>query len=230
MLKYFTLLFAFAMLSVYAQDSTTIYSVYFDVKASPGTEKLSQIDAKYHQKYTLVGRDENDLRVASGDELVVDATGIYIEKNRLLSISRTEIRENSAYTLREGYLHGILPNDSVLVALDGELYYFLIPTKTYLYEVGGRTNQLYRGKNTNEFLVFTKEDNGYLSALKLSFSGKKISLSLLDLEQTNFDFKRVTGKKIMEGKIPVYILLPKKEEWTTIFNYFVNYDEYEIAS
>ncbi len=229
MLKSLTLLLSILSVTVYGQDSLGIYSVYFNRNANPGTEKLKGIDATHYHNYTLVGRDEFDMRVSSGDELVVDATGIYLEKNRLLSISRTEIRENPAYTLRGDYLHGILTNDSVLVALDGELYYFLIPTKAYLYEVGNTTEYLYRGSNTNEYLVFTTEENGYLSVLKLSFTAKRIRLSLINIEQTTFDFRAVTGEKIIEGKIPTYILLPKKEEWALIMTHFVVYDEYEMV-
>jgi hypothetical protein len=128
-----------------------------------------------------------------------------------LSISRTEIRENSKYTIREGYLHGVVPNDSVMVALDGESYYFLLPQKSYLYEPNKTNPVIYKGLNLNEYVVLSKESNGYLSALYISFSGDLIQLKQLDLEQKEFDFKLIKHDKIMEGKIPVYILNPSAD-------------------
>lgn len=214
--------------TAFSQDSSSVFSVYFDSKAKPNTKEIVGIDAKYHEEYSLIGRNELDLRVASGDHLIVDETGVYLEKNRLLSISRTEIRENSAYHLNDGYLHGVLPNDSVLVALDGEHYYFLIPTKTYLYQVDNKIEHLYQGRTPNEFIIVTREKNGYNSLLMLSFTANQITLSAIDIEQKAFDFRTVTGKVLAEDEIPVYILSPTKPEWNEIINHFIVYDTYHL--
>lgn len=210
-----------------AQDSSGVFSIYFDANANPGTKKLNEISAQYYHRYSLVGRNDLDLRVASGDHLIVDELGIYLEKNRLLSISRTEIRENPAYHLNNGYLHGVVANDSVLVALDGESYYFLLPTKTFLYEVNGKTSQLYQGRSPNEYLIFSPEEKGALSILMINFNGTEITLAAIDLDQVVFDFRGVTGTKISTGAIPLYILSPTKTEWKEILNHFVIYDRYK---
>ncbi len=219
----FLLLYSF---TGHAQDSSGVYSVYFDAKVTPGTKKLTQIEAKYHHRYTLVSKGELDFRVASGDQLIVDEEGIYLEKNRLLSISRTEIRENSAYHLNNDYLHGVLPNDSVLVTLDGELYYFLIPRKTFLYEVASNNTSLYQGRTPNEYVIFSPEGNGVISILMINFNGSDITLSAINLEQNEFDFRKVNGKAVNGGTVPLFILSPTKSEWKEILNHFVVYDRY----
>lgn len=222
------ILLFFYTVSGVAQDSSTVYSVYFDSKTKPDSKQVIEIDSKYYHKYSLVVRNELDLRAASGDNLTVDASGIYLEKNRLLTISRTEIRENPAYHLSDGYLHGVLPNDSVLVTLDGEQCYFLIPKKTYLYEAATKTTQLYQGRTPNEYLILSPEENGTNSILMVHFSANQITLSAIDLEQTVFDFKAVTGKINTADEIPVYILAPSKTEWKEILNHFIGYDIYRI--
>lgn len=221
--------FGFFTLSCFSQEQEEIYSIYFNVNAKPGTEKLNVIDERLYGTYNLVGKNENDLRVAAGNDLIVDQTGIYLQKNTVLSISRTEIRENSKYTIREGYLHGVVPNDSVMVALDGESYYFLLPQKSYLYEPNKTNPVIYKGLNLNEYVVLSKESNGYLSAIYISFSGDLIQLKQLDLEQKEFDFKSVKHEKIMEGKIPVYVLNPSPTDWKNVMRYFSIYDTYRKA-
>jgi hypothetical protein len=220
------IILSFLGLFCYAQEPEDIYSIYFNVNAKPATEKLNGIDERLHGTYNLVGKNENDMRVAAGNDLIVDQTGIYVQKNTVLSISRTEIRENSKYTIREGYLHGVVPNDSVMVALDGESYYFLLPQKSYLYEPNKTNPVIYKGLNLNEYVVLSKESNGYLSALYITFSGDLIQLKQLDLEQKEFDFKLIKHDKIMEGKIPVYILNPSVTDWKNILRYFSVYDTY----
>ncbi len=219
-------LFGFFTISCFSQEQEDIYSIYFNANAKPPTEKLIGIDERLHGTYNLVGKNENDMRVAAGNDLIIDHTGVYLQKNTVLSISRTEIRENSKYTIRDGYLHGVIPNDSVMVALDGESYYFLLPQKSYLYEPNKTNPVIYEGLNLNEYLVLSKESNGYLSALYISFSGEIIQLKQLDLDQKEFDFKLVKHEKIMEGKIPVYILNPSATDWKNILRYFSVYDTY----
>lgn len=209
-------------------EKETNYSVYFDGKSAPATKKLMGIDPKHYGSYNLLPRSENDMRNAAGDQLTLDASGIYIEKNKLLSISRTEVRENSKYTIRDGYLHGVLPNDSVMVALEEETYYFLIPKKTYLYEVGMSEALLYEGVSNGEYLILSKEDNSYYSAVYLSITSGKVALKELNFDQEVFDFRTVNHKKTTTGNIPTYILQPSASEWRQVMQYFATYDTYAL--
>jgi len=218
----------FFLLLPLSSNAQEVYSLYFAAKAHPETTQLTGFESKYYANYELVGEGELDLRVAAGNELVVDETGVYIQKNKVLSISREEVRENSKYLVRGGYLHGVVENDSVMVALADEKYFFLMPTKSYLFETGAITNQLYKGASPNEFFILNSEDNGYQSIISIRFSGNQVILLDLDYEQTTFDFRTVTGKKMVTNDgIPTYILSPTKKEWQTLMKYFVAYDTYQ---
>lgn len=222
------LLIMFCALPCLAQEEETVYSVYFDLNINPGTTKLTRIAEKFHNHYTLIPRSENDLRSTAGDELVVDFSGIYIEKNKLLSISRAEIRENPKYLVKDGYLFGVIEGDSLMTALEGDDYYFLVPKRTYLYQTNSAETPLFKGINANSFLVFSEEDNGYYSVLYLQFSGQKITLMELNFDQTELDFRAVTGSKLDGYSPPVYLLNPTADEWKKIMQQFVAYDQYEL--
>ena len=98
-----------------------------------------------------------------------------------MSISRTEIRENSKYSISNGYLHGVLKNDSLAVALQDELFYFLMPAKAYLYETTN-SDQAFVEISNGSYLVLTKENNTYYSTLKIDPESQpgEINLDLLD--------------------------------------------------
>lgn len=223
-------LLIFIVLPLFGAEGEENYSVYFDLNSNPGTKQLMSIPDRYHNTYSISVQSENDLREAAGDDLIVDASGVYVEKNKLLSISREEIRENSQYTLKDGYLHGVIENDSVPVALEGESYYFLIPKKTYLYNSQSNDVVLYQGLSSRDFLIMSREDNGYFSCLYITFTEGKVQLKELDFDQTEFDYRKVSGKKVVENNLPTYILNPKKKEWEEIMLHFKVYDQYAIKS
>lgn len=212
-------------LSVQSEDDE-YYSVYFNLNHAHSIQLVKQVDKIYHNTFELQESENNQLRVAAGDQLIIDDSGIYIAKNKLLSISRTEIRENSQYNLRNGYLHGVLDNDSVMVALDGEQYYFLIPSKSYLFEAENNRQELYKGFQTGEYLIFQKESNHYYSMVKLSIKSGTVELSELDFDQNNFDFRSVTNTLEKVNEELIYYLSPNEEEWRKILTNCMVYDTY----
>ena len=226
----FKFLFIIALTPLFGQNDDGIYSVYFDSKADPGTDKLNGIPVKYHGTFNLINASDNDLRMAAGDNLVVDETGVFLLKNRLLSISREEIRENSQYTISGDYLHGVLEKDSVLVSLENESYYFLIPRKVYLYELGNVSTRIYKGLIPNETLILSREDNAHYSAIYLSFQAGEVILKELNFDQKTLDFRSLKGKKTEINGTPTYILNPSKTEWKQLMNYFIEYDRYRAVA
>jgi hypothetical protein len=226
MFNLFKILFILSLTPVFGQDNEEVYSIYFDDAVNPGTIKLDGVPAKFHGTFSYVTKSENDLRGAAGDNLIVDETGIYLSKNRLLSISREEIRENSQYHINQGYLHGVIENDSVLVALEDDAYYFLIPRKIYLYERAFRHTRLYQGLVGNDILILSREDNTLYSAIYVSFNGGEVILKELNFDQKELDFRSLKGKKTQVDGALTYILNPTKAEWKVLMKHFIAYDRY----
>ena len=211
----------------YSQDSTKVFSYYFANKTDQFkniTEfKTTKLGVYKLQKGTSSPFNNYDLRIEAGENLILDESGIYIEKNKILNISRSEIRENSKFSIRNGYLHGVLSNDSLPVALQGESFYFLMPTKAYLYETANTKQQIVDVSNQH-YLVLSQEDNGYYSALKIQFIKNSIQLSELDLNYT--ESKSIKHTKITENGFETFLFNPKQKEWDLILSRFKLFESY----
>lgn len=210
----------------FCQEKEEVFSVYFHQSALKDLTPLSSISKEYCKKYTLKENESNGMRVAAGENLIADETGVCIEKNKLLFVTREQVREESKYQVRNGYLFGVIKNDSVLTALDGEKYYFLIPAKTYLVDFLQGTSTLYQGAKNNEYLVLTKESNGHYSCIYFKFLKGALSISELNLSSDACSIKLVKDKETIEGDFNTYILKPTLKEWSSIFDCFTVYDEY----
>jgi hypothetical protein len=225
MTKYFIVFLVLFSTTSFAQDSLNSFSYYFENSNCSAFDKVENISDSYFGTYTLTETKANQFRVAAGDDMILDETGLYIQKNKLLNISRTEIRENSKYNIRNGYLHGITKTDSFAVALQGEAYYFLMPTKAFLFEANHITQKIYKSA-TNAFIVLTKEDNNYYSALQVTFNKGQILMAELDLSYNQII--TIKNTEITENNIKTFILNPSKKDWTMISKGFVGYDSYVL--
>ena len=161
--------------------------------------------------------------------MVVDETGLYLEKNSLLFVTREQVRENSKYSIRDGYLFGVVENDSVLTALDGERYYFLIPKKTYLYDKKAFVSKLFAGKIAGEYLITTLEPNGYFTVIYLKFTGNSLAIQDLMFKGETCSPKKVKDVVTQTGDFNTYILTPTAEEWKNLFDCFLTYDEFVVV-
>lgn len=224
-----TLFFLFSILTLqsYSQKKSNIFSYYLESTSSP-YKTIANFDENQFGNFTLLkGKttpfNNYELRIEAGENLIIDEDGIYVLKNKILSISRTEIRENSKYRISNGYLHGVIKDDSLAVALKDELFYFLMPTKAYLFDSKNASQHLIEA-SANSFLVISKESNTYYSVLKIDITNTEITFSELDL---NYEAtKSITHNSIMENGIETFILTPTLNEWELILKNFVSIDSY----
>ncbi|MGV6862308.1 MAG: hypothetical protein ACWA41_11085 [Putridiphycobacter sp.] len=217
------LIFITSNLTSKAQD-TLNFSFYFKSKEAKGLTKIDNVSPTIFATYELKANKYNEMRVAAGDKLKIDSSGIYISKNKLISISKKEVRENGKYNVVNGYLFGVDPNDSIPVVLQDDRYYFLRPSKAFLFKVASNQQALYE-INQQSFLILSAEENDYFSVLKVEFNAGLITLSELDL--TYAQVKQIEHIKISENKIDTYILSPLENQWPIIFSQFEGYDVYQ---
>ncbi|HIP37112.1 MAG TPA: hypothetical protein EYG85_09695 [Crocinitomix sp.] len=213
-----TLIFTFNY--VYAQQDTTNFSYYFKNNTAD-YQKVNVVPKRFYGIYELKPNKRNEIRIAAGDYFIIDSSGIYISKNNLISITKEEVRENGKYNVKNGYLFGVKANDSIPVVLQKDKYYFLIPVKSYLYSTSSHV--MYK-INSSSFIIFSKEDNGYYSVIKIDFNGHSLKLSELEL-----NYKQINSIKhefTKDGIYDTYLLTPKKSHWELILNTFIQYDEY----
>jgi len=221
----------FLGLSSFAQEKKEeVYSVYFTAQSLQSLKSVSAVSSSYYKKYQPEATEENKIRNAAGEYLVADASGIYLEKNKLLFITREQVREEGKYQVRNGYLFGVVENDSIPTALEGENYYFLIPSKTYLYDMKKGPSTLFEGLNPGEYLLVTPEPDEYYSVIYFKFSNGKLDVKELIFNTEVCNIETVQEKEIIKGDFNTYILTPTKEEWQTIFSCFETYDSYVFSN
>lgn len=216
MIKSIIFLMIFTLSSARAQEE--IFSVFFKKEALLVLNSVNNVNSMLFGKYELTNTTEHELRRAAGEYLMVDASGIYIEKNRLLSISREEIRENSKYRISGGWLHGVVENDSVPCALDGEKYFFLVPAKTYLFNNSTPPNRLIQ-ITQSKYALFSLEDNGNFSVIVANFLPgacelKEIVFSMQDPNNVE-KIEKKEEELTTDEDIKTYLLTPSKEEWNS---------------
>jgi hypothetical protein len=221
MAKFFFLLICVINFYVSAQKDTTNFSYYFNTNSSH-FEETKTIDKHFYGKYALKSDKRNDLRISAGDYLIIDSSGIYISKNKLLSISKKEVRENGKYNIKNGYLFGVIEKDSVPTVLQDDRYYFLIPSKAYLFQP--KTDKMY-SINNHSYLIFSEEAPQLFSVIKLDINNNLVELSELDL--TLNQVREINHSLDHTSLIKTYLLDPKPNDWSIILNAFVNYDIYE---
>ncbi len=213
------MLFIFSFLAR-AQSDTVNFSYYFETNDA-NFKSVNGVNSKFYGKYELKPNKHNELRIAAGDYFIIDSSGIYIEKNNLISIPKAEVRENGKYNVKNNYLFGVLPQDSIPVVLQGDKYFFLMPAKSYLFN--NQTHFMYK-INAQSYLIFSEESNGYFSVLKIDFKGQSLTLSELELNYQQI--KQINSKFIIENKFDTYLLSPKNNQWQFVINHFLVYDEY----
>ena len=209
------------MTSLSFSQSDEFYSLYFSSDEVDGYKEAT-ISSAWYGEYILKENDANGMRVAAGESIFIDESGVYIEKNKVLSISREEVRENSKYTVTNGFLHGVLENDSLMVSQDGELFYFLMPSKAYLFESSAKLFKL----SADKFIFFSSDDNRLF--VPTIIERKNTGLQLYELIYPNeiFDFRSVKEQFTIAGSYTTYVVDPNKEEWDKIIVCFQLYESY----
>lgn len=216
MKKSIIFLMIFALSSAGAQDE--IFSFFFKKDALYGLSSVNNVNPILFGKYELTNTSEHELRRAAGEYLMADASGIYIEKNRLLSMDREEIRENSKYRVSGGWLHGVVENDSVPCALDGEKYFFLVPAKTYLFDNSTPSNRLIQ-ITQSKYALFSIADNGHFSVVVANFlPGACQMMDIVFSMKDPNNIEKIEKKEeelTTDEDIKTYLLTPSKEEWNS---------------
>ncbi len=142
---------------------------------------------------------------------VFDAQGIWIETTIFSSIAKETIRESSKYVVRNGYIFGVLLNDSLPCVLDNDRYHFGLKNREQV--VGGNSLNVLKKLNSTSYVLNYFENGGYTPSL-FTFSGKNLTIQHFDYETgTNiFDAFILKNSKQVEG-MNYISLSPTKKEW-----------------
>ena len=138
--------------------------------------------------------------------------GIWIISTLFSSISRETIRESSKYTVRNGYIFGVVEDDSLPCELEGERYYFGMRNKEQI--IGGNSKNVLKKIDQSTFVINFYENGGYTPSL-FSFAGNKLSVQHFDYETgtTLFDTIEKKSNKMIE-RMDYITLSPTEKEFS----------------
>jgi len=177
----------------------------------------------YDFKEALPSTEKSSISVSSSD------FGIYLSENKEIqyefnekgisiittiysSISKETIRESSKYSIRNGYLFGLVEKDSLPCFLaEDNRYYFGLKSTEQL--IGSTSQNSLKKISSTSYLINYYENGGFTPSL-LTFSKKEFSIQYFDYETNTTQFSTIvnqTDKQIVGMKYVT--LLPTKKEW-----------------
>lgn len=176
-------------------------SYYFTGPLPSSQEQIKTVSEKWFGKYTS---SENQRVYEFSEE------GVFIISTTISSISRKTLRESSKYEVRNGYLFGVVENDSVPCVLDGENYYFGIRNRDII--AGENSQNVLTKISDYEYILNFIEDGTYVP-VKITFLRTQMAISYFDYEPETTIFDFIEDKKtILEGTSTQTLLSPDPEE------------------
>lgn len=177
-------------------------SYYFSEPVPSIENRVENISSNYFGTY----------QSSNGRTYEISNDGIFIISTSVSSISRETIRESSTYTVRNGFIHGVILNDSIPCVLEGERYYFGIKNKDVL--VGPSSDNVLTKSSATLYYINTFENGQYIPT-KIEFVKKSLIVSHFDYETDSNPFDFVTSqKKIETPHHELIVLSPTMEEFS----------------
>ena len=199
-------LFCLATYLLLASFGFSQKSFYFSSPVPSEGAKVSHIDAKWYGKYS----SDDGLRTYE-----VNEKGIFIVSTSISSISKETVRESSKYKVRNGFLYGVVKNDSVPYVLDEGRYYFGVRNKDVF--VGDGSSNILTKDSRNGGYVLNQYENGHYIPSQITFKGNKMTIRYFeyDVDSTEFDFI-ASQKSIPTSFQELVILSPNIDEYNTL--------------
>ncbi len=176
-------------------------SYYFSKPLPSEEKKIENIPVIWHGKYQL-----DPIRYYQ-----INEDGIVLSNINIITISREAVRENSKYTVRNGYIFGVQEGDSIPCVLKGEDYFFGVENKEVL--IGDESkNILTETGEKGVFIVNIYEEGKYIPLL-FRFRGDDLYVSSFDYKEGTKKFEKILDRTVdkKEGNI-VIILKPTEKE------------------
>jgi hypothetical protein len=171
-------------------------SYYFADVVAPDGQEVNTVQPKYFGTYTS----------ESGLVYEVNANGIFIISTNISSISREVIRESSQYQVRGDYLFGVVENDSVPCALQGEYYYFGVRNKTAV-TGSSSINVLVQSSDKNNVYYINRPSQDAFVPMRLTFSKNAMDVELFDYELDTEFFNFIEEQSSLAGEFNELIIL-----------------------
>ncbi len=177
-------------------------SYEFQNPLPPNAETVKTVSPIYFASY------ENQ---ETGTVFLVNDFGLTMISTIHSFITQEQVRESSKYSFRNGYLFGVVENDSVLYIQEDDKYYFGIKHKIVLND--SKNGAVLKKISENKYIINFKEGNNYTPSL-LTFIGKNLIIKHFDYPSETAIFSNIKESKTSKvWEIDHFLLNPSQEEW-----------------
>ncbi|MGB1517763.1 MAG: hypothetical protein ACPG8K_01555 [Crocinitomicaceae bacterium] len=153
----------------------------------------------------------------TSDEMInyiFDDKGVSVYSTTISSISKEMIREMAKYDVRNGYLFGIIEDDSIPCVFEDDRYYFGLRTEQTI--VGEDTRSQLTKISRNEYLLNSWVDGNFVPT-HIRFNANGCEFSYFDYGEDDLFFNEIRKKQILHGEyFQVLILDPDQKETTKL--------------
>lgn len=153
----------------------------------------------------------------TSDEMInyiFDESGVSVVSTTVSSISKEMIRETGKYDVRNGFLFGVVEDDSIPCVFEDDRYYFGLRNRQTIIGNGAR-NQLTK-ISRNEYILNTWEDGNFVPT-HIRFSSSGCEFSYFDYDEEDLFFNDIKQKQTIDGEyFQLLILDPDQDETKTL--------------
>jgi len=174
----------------------------FSIPLPPSQEAVQTVNENYFGTYST----------EEGESVYeINTLGIWIISTVYNSISKETVRESSQYTVRNGFLFGVLQNDSIPCVLDNDRYYFGIKNKELM--VGNQTENKLKKISNNKYIINFIENDKFVPIL-IIFKGKTLTVHQFDYDSSTeiFNAFELFGRHKTD-QMEYVTLTPNVKEW-----------------
>ncbi len=184
-----------------------VKSYYFSSPV-PG-EVVHNVSSQYYGNY-----EDGKGRIYSFSD-----SGLFLLSTTVSAISRETVRESSTYQVSNGYIHGVVKNDSIPCIEDGDNYIFGVRNRDELVSKYSR-NKLVHSTKFSDTYYLNLYENGVYNLMRLKFVKGELQISSFDYEPETTVFDQVTDRRSdNQSTISLVLLNPTEEEFNALLQY-----------
>lgn len=178
------------------------YSYEFKQPVPPEGEVVQTVDPVFFGEY---------INQTTGTKFVLNTDGISIVTIINSFITKEQVRESSKYEVRNGFLFGVVENDSVPCILEDDKYFFGIKQKITLND--GKNKAIIKKINSQTYVLNFIETKGY-SPSKIQFRNNQLIINHFTYPTDTNIFDEIKRKEQIKGENYTFVLLnPDQQEW-----------------
>ena len=149
----------------------------------------------------------------TSDEMInyiFDEKGVSVFSTTVSSISKEMIRETGKYDVRNGFLFGVVEDDSIPCVFEDDRYYFGLRNRQTI--IGDSAKNQLTKISRNEYILNTWEDGNFVPTY-IRFTSSGCEFSYFDYDEEDLFFNEIKQKQTIDGEyFQLLILDPDQDE------------------